>query len=131
LSAPAPILEALDVHAWYGSSHVVHGVDLAIFPGETVGLLGRNGMGKSTLIRSILGLVRERSGRVRVAGRDVAAEQVVEVAESGGLVEVGVAETFDAQRHVGRGLVHGSYDPTACVRSLAVRTPSGGRCGSA
>ena len=47
------IVDARGVHAWYGSSHVLHGVDLQIGRGETVGLLGRNGMGKSTLIRTL------------------------------------------------------------------------------
>jgi len=54
------IVDARDIHAWYGSSHVLHGVDLQIARGQTVGLLGRNGMGKSTLIRSLLGLVSQR-----------------------------------------------------------------------
>ena len=63
-AALEPILDARGIHAWYGSSHVLHGVDLAIGRGETVGLLGRNGMGKSTLIRALLGLVRERAGRI-------------------------------------------------------------------
>ncbi|GIL06829.1 MAG: ABC transporter ATP-binding protein [Betaproteobacteria bacterium] len=67
----APIIEAQDVHAHYGASHVLHGVSLAIGRGEAVGLLGRNGMGKTTLIRCILGLVPASGGRIRVAGRDV------------------------------------------------------------
>jgi branched-chain amino acid transport system ATP-binding protein len=71
VSAAAPLLEARDVHAWYGSSHVLHGIDLAIARGETIGLLGRNGMGKTTLIRSLLGLVPDRRGRVEIAGADV------------------------------------------------------------
>jgi branched-chain amino acid transport system ATP-binding protein len=65
------IVEAVGVHAWYGSSHVLHGVDLRIERGETVGLLGRNGMGKSTLIRTLLGHVAQRSGAIRIAGHDV------------------------------------------------------------
>jgi branched-chain amino acid transport system ATP-binding protein len=65
------ILEARGVHAWYGSSHVLHGIDLQIARGETVGLLGRNGMGKSTLIRTLLGHVQQRDGSIVVAGRDV------------------------------------------------------------
>jgi branched-chain amino acid transport system ATP-binding protein len=65
------LLDARGVHAWYGSSHVLHGVDLRIDAGETVGLLGRNGMGKTTLIRALLGHVRQREGRVAVAGDDV------------------------------------------------------------
>jgi branched-chain amino acid transport system ATP-binding protein len=63
-----PILQAEGVHAWYGSSHVLHGVDLAIGRGETVGLLGRNGMGKSTLIRTLLGHVVQREGRITLFG---------------------------------------------------------------
>jgi branched-chain amino acid transport system ATP-binding protein len=66
-----PILEAHDVHAWYGSSHVLHGVEIEIARGETVGLLGRNGMGKSTLIRTLLGHVPQRDGSVQLFGQDV------------------------------------------------------------
>jgi branched-chain amino acid transport system ATP-binding protein len=67
----AMLLEARAIQAWYGSSHILHGVDLDIASGETVGLLGRNGMGKSTLIRTLLGHVRRREGRVAVAGEDL------------------------------------------------------------
>ncbi|MCW5636965.1 MAG: ABC transporter ATP-binding protein, partial [Rubrivivax sp.] len=69
--AAPPLLAARALHAWYGSSHVLHGVDLEIGRGETVGLLGRNGMGKSTLIRTLLGHVKERRGRIAVRGHDV------------------------------------------------------------
>ena len=58
------IVDARDIHAWYGSSHVLHGVDLQIARGQTVGLLGRNGMGKSTLIRTLLGHVTQRDGHI-------------------------------------------------------------------
>src|SRR5262252_292019 len=71
VSATTAIIEAADVHAWYGSSHVLHGVNLRIERGETVGLLGRNGMGKSTLIRALLGHVKQRSGVIRIAGQDL------------------------------------------------------------
>ncbi|MDH5206428.1 MAG: ABC transporter ATP-binding protein [Hylemonella sp.] len=64
------ILQAQGLHAWYGSSHVLHGIDLCIARGETVGLLGRNGMGKSTLIRTLLGHVRQRSGKIVFFGED-------------------------------------------------------------
>jgi branched-chain amino acid transport system ATP-binding protein len=62
------LLEARDLHAYYGASHVLHGIDFRVGRGETVGLMGRNGMGKSTLIRSLLGIVKPRSGEVRVGG---------------------------------------------------------------
>ena len=75
-----PLLDARGIHAWYGSSHVLHGVDLHVARGETVGLLGRNGMGKSTLIRAILGLVRQREGRITLAGADVSQARPHEMA---------------------------------------------------
>jgi len=62
------LLEARELHAYYGASHILHGVDFRIGRGETVGLMGRNGMGKSTLIRSMLGLVKPRHGEVFVCG---------------------------------------------------------------
>ena len=66
------LLEARDLQVYYGASHVLHGVDFSVREGETVGLMGRNGMGKTTLIRSMLGLVPPRGGTVRVRGHDVA-----------------------------------------------------------
>ena len=79
----APFLEAQSLHAWYGSSHVLHGIDIHIAAGETVGLLGRNGMGKSTLIRTLLGHVTQREGRIAVAGKDMSRARPHEVARAG------------------------------------------------
>lgn len=64
-------IEARDLHAHYGQSHILQGVSLTIPRGRSVGLLGRNGMGKTTLIRTLLGLVPASAGTVRVAGRDM------------------------------------------------------------
>jgi branched-chain amino acid transport system ATP-binding protein len=66
-----PLLEARDLHTFYGASHVLHGVSLSVAPGETVTLMGRNGMGKTTTIRSLLGLTPARSGQVMVRGTPV------------------------------------------------------------
>jgi len=77
------ILQAQDVHAWYDSSHVLHGVSLDIRKGETVGLLGRNGMGKSTLIRSLLGHVHQRDGHIHLFGHDISKARPHEVARMG------------------------------------------------
>lgn len=77
------ILQAQDVHAWYDSSHVLHGVSLDIRKGETVGLLGRNGMGKSTLIRSLLGHVQQRDGHISLFGHDISKARPHEVARHG------------------------------------------------
>ena len=78
-----PILEARGIHAWYGSSHVLHGIELQIARGETLGLLGRNGMGKSTLIRTLLGHVTQRDGRIHLFGQDVSKARPHEVARRG------------------------------------------------
>jgi branched-chain amino acid transport system ATP-binding protein len=67
----APIIEGRDLHVYYVQSHVLHGVSIAVQPGEAVGLLGRNGMGKTTLIRTLLGLVPASRGRVFVRGIDM------------------------------------------------------------
>jgi branched-chain amino acid transport system ATP-binding protein len=77
------LIDAQDVHAWYGSSHILHGIDFSLARGETVGLLGRNGMGKSTLIRSLLGHVKERSGRIVVMGNDISRAKAHEAARLG------------------------------------------------
>ena len=65
------LIDARGIHTYYGRSHILHGVDFVVRRGETVGLMGRNGMGKTTLLRSVLGLVRARAGTVRVAGVDM------------------------------------------------------------
>ncbi len=78
-----PIVDVRGLHAWYGSSHVLHGVDLQIGRGETVGLLGRNGMGKSTLIRALLGHVAQRDGQIRLFGQDASGLQPHQVARLG------------------------------------------------
>jgi len=76
-------LEAKDIHAWYGSSHVLHGIDLQINPHETIGLLGRNGMGKSTLIRTLLGHVEQRTGSIVINGHDALEMKPYQVARLG------------------------------------------------
>jgi branched-chain amino acid transport system ATP-binding protein len=60
-----------NVHTYYGKSHILHGVSIDVAPGEVVGLLGRNGVGKSTTLKTIMGLVRPAAGRVRLDGRDI------------------------------------------------------------
>jgi len=60
-----------DVHTHYAKSHILHGVSLEVQPGEVVGLLGRNGVGKSTTLKTIMGLVRPSEGHVRFEGREI------------------------------------------------------------
>jgi branched-chain amino acid transport system ATP-binding protein len=70
---PEPVLAVADVHTYYGDSHVLHGVSLGVAPGEVVAILGRNGMGKTTLIRSVVGFTPPRRGRVSFKGDDITA----------------------------------------------------------
>jgi branched-chain amino acid transport system ATP-binding protein len=65
------LLEGRKLHAYYGASHVLHGIDFHVNEGESVGLMGRNGMGKTTLLKSLLGIVPPRSGEVRFRGTPV------------------------------------------------------------
>ena len=77
------LLEARELHAYYGASHVLHGVDFRVNRGETVALMGRNGMGKTTLIRSMLGLVKPRHGEVWVCGTPMTGAEPYLVARQG------------------------------------------------
>ena len=67
------LLEMKDVHAWYGESHILHGVNLSVNKGEVVTLLGRNGAGRSTTLKAILGLVGRRNGSIRIEGSETSA----------------------------------------------------------
>ncbi len=66
------MLEIQNLHAWYGESHVLHGMNLHVRAGEVVTLLGRNGAGKTTTLKSIMGLMAQRSGSIRFEGRETA-----------------------------------------------------------
>jgi branched-chain amino acid transport system ATP-binding protein len=79
----APLIEAQGLHTFYGESHILHGVDFVVRPGEAVGLLGRNGMGKTTLLRSLLGLTPPRRGIVRVKGNDMTGTKPHRIARQG------------------------------------------------
>ncbi len=78
-----PLLEASGLHAYYGESHVLHGVSFTIAPGEVVTLMGRNGMGKTTTIRSVIGLTPPRAGEVLVRGKRVTGWPAHRIAREG------------------------------------------------
>ncbi len=65
-----PLLEVKDLEAWYGESHILHGVGIEVHPGEVVTLLGRNGAGKTTTLRAIMGLVGRRRGSIKYNDRE-------------------------------------------------------------
>ncbi|WP_135821089.1 ABC transporter ATP-binding protein [Halostella litorea] len=79
----APALELDGVHSYYGESHVLRGVDLAVETGENVALVGRNGVGKTTTLRSVLGLTPPREGTVRIDGEDVTGVETHDIARLG------------------------------------------------
>ena len=81
--SPDVLLEAKDLHTYYGSSHILHGINFKIHRGEALALMGRNGMGKTTLIRSMMGLVKPRHGRVMVRGDDMTGGATHRIARQG------------------------------------------------
>jgi branched-chain amino acid transport system ATP-binding protein len=77
------MLEVSDLHAHYGRAHILHGVSLSVREGEVLALLGRNGAGKSTTMKAIMGVVRPTSGVVRLDGRELAGRESFEIARAG------------------------------------------------
>jgi len=78
-----PVLELRGVHTYYGESHILHGVDLSVSSGQVVALLGRNGVGKTTTVRSIVGFTPPRSGKVVFKGKDIAGLPAQRIARMG------------------------------------------------
>lgn len=77
------LIDAQGLNTYYGASHILRGIDFSVGRGETIGLMGRNGMGKSTLLKSIMGLVKPRAGSVRVMGQDMTGRAPYEIAQRG------------------------------------------------
>jgi branched-chain amino acid transport system ATP-binding protein len=82
-TAVAPALEISGLQAWYGESHVLHGVDVLVQQGEVVTLLGRNGAGRTTTLRAIMGLTGRREGSIRVNGQETIALPTHRIAHHG------------------------------------------------
>jgi branched-chain amino acid transport system ATP-binding protein len=83
LDVRTPLLSVKDLHAWYGESHILHGVTFDVHQGEVVTLLGRNGAGKTTTMKSIMGIVGQRQGSVRFDGRELIGNASNEIARAG------------------------------------------------
>ena len=77
------LIKASGIHTYYGASHILRGIDFTVGRGETIGLMGRNGMGKSTLLKSIMGIVPPRKGTVEIKGRPMNGRPTFEVAQMG------------------------------------------------
>ena len=82
-SASDWLINASAIHTYYGASHILRGIDFRVARGETIGLMGRNGMGKSTLLKSIMGLVKPRSGSIDIAGQPMMGRAPYEIARLG------------------------------------------------
>ena len=79
----APALEIRNLEAWYGESHVLHGVDMLVQPGEVVTLLGRNGAGRTSTLRAIMGLTGARKGSIKIDGHETIAMPTHRIAHLG------------------------------------------------
>jgi branched-chain amino acid transport system ATP-binding protein len=77
------LLQVADLHAWYGESHILHGMDFEVQPGEVVTLLGRNGAGKTTTLKSVMGMVERRRGSVRFRGEELIERPSNQIARRG------------------------------------------------
>ncbi len=78
-----PLIQAQGLQTYYGASHILRGIDFKVARGETIGLMGRNGMGKSTLLKSIMGIVPPQSGTVQIKGQTMNGRPTYEVAQLG------------------------------------------------
>jgi len=83
LDTHAPLLAVKDLQAWYGESHILHGVSFDVHAGEVVTLLGRNGAGKTTTLKSVMGIVSQRSGSVLFEGRELIGSASHHIARAG------------------------------------------------
>src|SRR3954454_13706603 len=79
----APVLAVENLEAWYGESHILHGVNFHVNAGEVVTLLGRNGAGKTTTLKSVMGIIGKRSGQIRFAGQDISRASSDRIARMG------------------------------------------------
>lgn len=103
VQAMESMLTIRDLHAWYGESHVLHGIDLDVPPGQVVTLLGRNGAGKSTTLKSIMGIVPRRRGSIHLQGTETIDLPPYHIARHGLAYcpeDRGIYATLDVQEHL-------------------------------
>ena len=101
--AASPLLVIENLQAWYGESHILHGVKFDVHAGEVVTLLGRNGAGKTTTLKSVMGIVAQRTGSVRLEGRELIALTSDKIAKAGIAFcpeERGIFASLDVQENL-------------------------------
>ncbi len=99
----AALLEVSDLESWYGESQALHGVDLPVDEGETITILGRNGVGKTTTLRTIMGIIRKRKGNINLAGTNMMPVPLYRTARHGlGFVpeERGIFATLNVEENL-------------------------------
>src|ERR1041384_4404774 len=82
-NAATPVLSVKNLQAWYGESHILHGINFNVRPGEVVTLLGRNGAGKTTTLKSIMGIIGKRTGSVKFEGNEIIKTASDKIAKQG------------------------------------------------
>src|ERR1700760_1701113 len=99
----APVLTVQNLKAWYGESHILHGINFQVAPGEVVTLLGRNGAGKTTTLKSVMGIIGKRSGSIRFDGKEIIRASSDKIARSGIAFcpeERGIFATLDVRENL-------------------------------
>jgi branched-chain amino acid transport system ATP-binding protein len=102
-SAAVPVLQVNNLEAWYGESHILHGVDFSVHAGEVVTLLGRNGAGKTTTLKSVMGIIGKRKGSIQFEGRDITRTSSDRIARLGVAFcpeERGIFSTLDVRENL-------------------------------
>src|SRR6185503_3173399 len=97
------LLSVKDLNAWYGESHILHGVDFEVRQGEVVTLLGRNGAGKTTTLKSIMGMVGRRAGSIAYEGREtiaLASNRIARIGIAFCPEERGIFASLDVQENL-------------------------------
>src|SRR5450432_3672172 len=82
-ASDAPVLSVQNLEAWYGESHILHGINFDVKSGEVVTLLGRNGAGKTTTLKSVMGIIGKRTGAIRFDGQDITRTSSDKIARMG------------------------------------------------
>src|SRR6266853_1890274 len=82
-AAGTPVLSVENLEAWYGESHILHGINFNVNAGEVVTLLGRNGAGKTTTLKSVMGIIGKRTGAIRFGGQDISRASSDRIARMG------------------------------------------------
>ena len=126
--AGAEILSVSDLQAWYGESHILHGINFNVKAGEVVTLLGRNGAGKTTTLKSVMGIIGKRTGSIRFNGQDITRASSDKIARLGIAFcpeERGIFASLDVRENLLLPPIVRSWRPVARPDLRSVSEPEG------